>query len=128
MNRQEVFDKVKTHLLTQNKRSINGNEGCLYRHPEGLKCAIGPLLSDEVYTPELEGKTPQHYILSKALADSGLDIDLETGLETFANSSQGLRNDDTKFLSELQFIHDYDPVEEWEIKLKEFAITNNLRY
>jgi len=43
---QEVYDQVKTHLLSQMRRSeANGN--CSYRGEGGLKCAAGILISDE---------------------------------------------------------------------------------
>ena len=48
MNTQQIFDKVATHLLTQNARSA-AEGSCLYRSPSGLKCAVGCLISDSVY-------------------------------------------------------------------------------
>ena len=51
---QEVFDQVATHLLTQMKRSAY-LDGCLYRSPDGLKCAAGCLIAEDEYDPEMEG-------------------------------------------------------------------------
>jgi len=51
---QETFDKVATHLLRQNARSESATT-CLYRGPNGLKCAVGCLIDDAVYSPEIEG-------------------------------------------------------------------------
>lgn len=45
---QEVFDLVTGHLLRQNAKSQNEDEWCLYRGPNGLKCAAGFLLKDDV--------------------------------------------------------------------------------
>lgn len=58
---QEVFDQVAKHMLTQNKRSkdIRGElsyDGCLYRSPDGLKCAAGCLIADDEYDPKFEKK------------------------------------------------------------------------
>ena len=50
---QTVFDIVIQHLRTQGSRSINGVR-CAYRSRDGLKCAIGALIPDDAYYPELE--------------------------------------------------------------------------
>ena len=58
MKKQEVFDTVARHLLTQKRRSYVNNEGaelCCYRGPRGLKCAVGALIPDELYSKDLEG-------------------------------------------------------------------------
>ena len=51
---QQVFDQVKTHLLTQNQKAKPLSYGaCQYRY-EGLKCAAGCLISDDEYSPDME--------------------------------------------------------------------------
>ena len=55
MNRQEIFDKIYLHLIEQGRKSIDSDGQCMYRSPDGDKCAIGCLIPDELYTPELEG-------------------------------------------------------------------------
>lgn len=50
---QELFDKVATHLLKQYKVS-DDDEGCLYRGPGGLKCAVGCLIPDDAYSVDME--------------------------------------------------------------------------
>jgi hypothetical protein len=54
---QEVFDQVANHLLTQNKRSVSATDNtlCVYRSPDGLKCAAGCLIADDEYDPRMEG-------------------------------------------------------------------------
>jgi len=55
-DKQRIFNVVAMHLLTQNKKSRGEfSENCLYRGPKGLKCAIGCLIPDSVYDPDLEG-------------------------------------------------------------------------
>jgi hypothetical protein len=53
MTLQETFDKVCVHLLTQLQKSVfldsNGSMACAYRGPNGLKCAVGCLIPDELY-------------------------------------------------------------------------------
>jgi hypothetical protein len=60
MNEQQVFDRVVLHLMKQNERSqdpeITLGNGCMYRDPKGNKCAVGCLIPDEMYVPEMERK------------------------------------------------------------------------
>ena len=51
---QAVFDKVVKHLLTQKRRS-ESKRGCAYRGEDGAMCAVGCLISDKAYDPEIEG-------------------------------------------------------------------------
>lgn len=55
MNKQEIFDEVVTFILNQGKpsRTEDGIK-CLYRSPDGCKCAFGALISDDEYVPEME--------------------------------------------------------------------------
>lgn len=48
-----VFDK----LIAQGGCSSNSLTGCLYRGPDGRKCAAGHLIPDEDYRTEFEGKS-----------------------------------------------------------------------
>lgn len=61
---QKIFDTVATHLFTQGERSYDRSdpEVCLYRGPNGLKCAVGVLIPDELYDPEMEGLAAWHAI------------------------------------------------------------------
>lgn len=105
MTDQELFDKVRTHLLTQNDRSVRGAV-CLYRGPAGLKCAIGALIPDDRYDESLEGKLATQ---SAVLAAAGIE-------------------ENSGFLVEkLQQIHDsYEP-EQWAEQLAEVAKQFDLR-
>jgi len=58
-DRQKIFDTVAAHLLKQNKKSVgadNLGHVCQYRSSDGLKWAIGCLITDEAYYPNLENK------------------------------------------------------------------------
>jgi hypothetical protein len=67
MTAQEIFDKVATHLLTQKVKShvkiptgcsTPGQENylrCSYRGENGTSCAVGCLISDDDYSPRMEG-------------------------------------------------------------------------
>lgn len=52
---QEIYDEVVTFLVKQGKRA-SGQGSCMYRTENGLKCAIGCLIPDELYKGEMEGK------------------------------------------------------------------------
>lgn len=54
-SRQEVFDQVARHLLTQMLPSTTRTGGCRYHGPHGLKCAAGCLISADEYAVDLEG-------------------------------------------------------------------------
>jgi len=47
-----IIQHVARHLILQNQRSYD--EDCKYKS-EGLSCAVGCLVSDEEYDPEMEG-------------------------------------------------------------------------
>jgi len=65
-NEQEVFDHVIKHLVQQGQRCYHLNHNhhdiCLYRSPEGLSCAVGCLMSDEEYHPDMEGADVRNLI------------------------------------------------------------------
>ncbi len=52
---QAVFDKIVAHLRQQGTKSLGSDGGCRYRGADGRMCAVGCLIPDDVYTPELEG-------------------------------------------------------------------------
>ena len=43
----EVFELIKNHLLTQNKKSVDVIGQCMYRNSTGLSCAVGCLMTAE---------------------------------------------------------------------------------
>lgn len=114
MNRQEIYTRVKAHLLTQNaKARLPDDRGCAYRDSLGRKCAIGCLILDEHYTPFLEGAGVRSDQVQAALAKSGIKFN--------ANSV------DEAFLQQLQGIHDNDSVVDWPRLLTRFAKQYNLK-
>jgi hypothetical protein len=79
MTPQEIYDTVAKHLFAQGVRSRGkkpGSEdtGCLYRGPEGTKCAVGVLMSDEVYDPEMEGNALALLFDPDATPDGGFEL------------------------------------------------------
>lgn len=107
-NNQQTFDKVTRHLLTQNKKSTGwvltpGGEdmdGCRYRSDDGLSCAAGCLIPDELYRRHFEGQT----VLSNELV---------VLLELLGHAPE--------FVRELQKIHDCFSVKDWPDLLRDVA-------
>ena len=60
MNTRELLSKAINSVINQGRQSIT-NSGCAYRGPDGVKCAIGHLISDEFYNPRIEGDGIQTY-------------------------------------------------------------------
>jgi hypothetical protein len=99
--RIEIVETVTKHLLAQGKKSreSEGNKTkCLYRGPNGLQCAIGCLIPNDVYKSWFE--------------DQGY-IDLT--IAAAANISP----DDLDLARRLQQIHDEMDVEQWGPALEE---------
>ena len=107
--RQAVFDKVVKHLLTQNRRS-KGKRGCAYRGKGGDMCAVGCLISDKAYDPEIEGFVVHATEVLAKLAESGVPAYNRT------------------LLTDLQDIHDRIAVDLWKVHLKELARHHRLTW
>lgn len=114
---QEVFTKVKTHLLKQNEKSeIFGRGVCAYRGDRDRKCAAGVLITDEAYLPEMEGKR--------------ISTMYHTGHERFRSALQqsGINDSNIHIISDLQDVHDGFPPHMWENELKRIAEKYKLQY
>lgn len=97
MTNQEAFTAVVLHLRKQGRRAMTGTD-CLYRAPDGCKCAIGALIPDDQYNPNLEGSNVRALTYLPALQDINPDL-----------------------LHDLQNTHDlYDP-KEWEKRFEYIA-------
>jgi hypothetical protein len=105
---QEVFDIVAVHMLRQNKRSIcrinrKSYIGCAYRGDNGLKCAAGCLIPDEIYNHHFES------IPWRLLVDN-----------------HDFPHNHARLITKLQYIHDhYDP-KNWRNQLLDVAFCYSL--
>lgn len=104
--KQEVFDYVANHLLTQGKKSLLDTGVCAYRGLDGMKCAAGVLMSDEEYQPYFE-------------------INTWTQLEKKLNKFPVIHAD---LIRSLQLVHDGMQPENWVNGLKELAQKHKLNY
>lgn len=102
MEAQEIYDKVKTHLLKQNRRSKERGGQCLYRGPGGTACAVGCLLTDK----EAERLAVDNWSAEDAIAKGQMPKRLVRHGE---------------LLSRLQRVHDENPPRAWSRELKEVA-------
>jgi len=112
--RQEIFNQVAAHLMTQKAPALIAGE-CRYRGLDGQKCAVGCLIEDKYYNKEFEGTVVsilrpnlprQHGLLNAALLASGVDI---------------IRTSVVTLLSELQQLHDNVDAEYWSDELPVIA-------
>lgn len=112
MNKQEIYDKVKTHLLTQNKKSMlitNTANKCLYRGPNSTMCAVGIFIPDDIYSPEMEGS------------------DIRSVTRNYAELPKDIFNQhNLPLLLDLQAVHDEVEVDFWTYKLAQVAFRHGL--
>lgn len=55
-SKQEMFDTVSLGLARQGGPARNKNGLCVYRGPDGRKCALGHLIADDEYQIDMEEK------------------------------------------------------------------------
>jgi len=84
--RQTAFNKVWEHFVTNKAPPSMHGAYCVYRGPEGRKCAIGVLMDDADYKPRFDSRISEAMILDKVmdLCPSLAGLDKE-----FANELQG---------------------------------------
>jgi hypothetical protein len=112
MQPQEIFDKVVTHLRDQGVSSSNDLYCCyrLQRQSRMLKCAVGCLIPDEMYSPDMEEKAYNLLV------------------EAFPAVRELIGKENDGLICELQRIHDRVVPFEWEEEFKELANKYNLKY
>lgn len=110
MTLQEIFDTVVAHLRKQGRKSTTlVNQHCVYRAPNGDKCAIGCLIRDEDYDRSIEGLTVRavrHYIGELLHWPSDLGKRRTKLLVALQNGVGELDNRKLELLRDLQRVHD----------------------
>lgn len=116
MTKQETFDTVVAHLRKQGARAETlmdyGDDEpvCVYRAPNGMKCAAGCLIPDDKYKSTFEKTRVGVYAgteVTRVIRELGHAVDL---------------------VSELQGVHDAHSPEFWEARFKEVARAHGLVY
>lgn len=118
---KKIVERVRKHLLRQKARASSGGT-CVYRAPDGKRCAVGALIKDEVYCKEMEGAGVSS--LMHAIFDGkGLHGDFvlaQVLVETLG--VQAVANEEVlELLDNLQSIHDNKGPDEWESSLDRLA-------
>jgi hypothetical protein len=111
MTRQEMFDAAYRGLASQNWQQSR-DEGeftmCLYRGPEGRKCAAGWLIPDNLYDPKMEGHRADSERIREAIGTTSPE---DTTSPEY-----------TEFLLCLQDIHDLNNgIPDMKVRLDQFA-------
>jgi hypothetical protein len=123
MTKQEIFDKVITHLRQQNAKSIDYvmigpadkpkeqvmDPRCRYLSSDGKKCAVGCLIKSEEYNISLEDQISSNLFLIHSFKE-------RIGI------------DNKNLIFQFQLIHDSRLVNNWEREFKYLAKRENLNY
>lgn len=115
---QEAFDLIVDALRKQGRKSgyVRDPEECapgendfrcMYRAPDGCKCAAGHILPDNDYNSNMEG---------------------HTFLYIYENFELSFTLGNADIVSDLQGIHDFRSVDDWEKGFAEVADLHDLRY
>lgn len=108
---QQIFDWVAWNLLQQGRQCEDGNGNCLYRGPNGLRCAAGWLISDEDFATieHLNGAASIRRLKEEGLLPSLLE-------------------DNCNLVDNLQRAHDNHlyKMAEWLLRMQEIAEDFNL--
>jgi hypothetical protein len=54
---QELYDYIVEAIVKQGRPSVGDNDRCLYRGPDGLKCAAGHVIPDSMYSELMENRS-----------------------------------------------------------------------
>lgn len=115
MTKQEIFDKVVTHLLTQKVKAAvfdpeTGAEACRYRDDCGNKCAVGCLIPDDLYSNAMES------------------LGVGTLLDRYPSLESVLPSEYRTMLWDLQQVHDGHEPDQWTCELKILAAKYGLGF
>jgi hypothetical protein len=83
-------------------------EDNLSKFDYNLKCAVGHIISDDIYSPYIEEQTIENEPVFKAVLKS--------------NPKWNMTENSIKLLKILQYIHDKEPVDSWKV---DFDIVQN---
>lgn len=112
VTKQDIFERVWVKLTAQGVASAD-DTGCSYRGPNQTCCAVGHLISDEEYDPEMDR---QGFIANVIRGDL---------------APERVANQPIDFLRDLQDAHDHElrkyDVPTWQARMREIAKTWDLK-
>lgn len=124
MTNQELFDKVVRAIVKQGRGSINSEGLCVYRGPDGLKCAVGHIIPDELYSPLIEktsamtlvtGKYKERHLFEESFREIENPFQRRATIEAHERVHSWLRDVvgvDADLLEHLQAAHDDAAIED----------------
>lgn len=121
MNKQEIFDTVAGHLLTQKyqSRSLIGNyeQGCVYHGENFTSCAVGCLIPRTVNTECIENMVASDPDVMVLLALPEVGV-----LEPFRSDEATTPENEARvnLLRSLQLLHDGEMVGNANVVMKRF--------
>lgn len=101
-SRQQLFDHVAKHLLTQKEKAQDGNY-CKYRDRDGRRCAVGACIPDSLYRAAFE------------------TIGIESLMEKYPEIRELFPERSAVLLSNLQLLHDNCETKDWARHLTNLA-------
>lgn len=87
---QEIFDKIVKHLAEQKGPALDMDGECVYRTEDGGSCAVGCLISDKDYTPNLEGQGIISLLVMDAVILKGPNKDMMNCLQATHDLAEDL--------------------------------------
>lgn len=119
---QDIYNRVRDHLLKQDRRAVDYEGGCRYRAENGDRCAAGCLITDEAYTSKIE----QGILRTEDENISGDDDDAVRDRLVLEVLAKSLRQTDLTvsqrdLIREMQSLHDHTPVSAWAHELRAVA-------
>lgn len=118
MDAQEIFNTVARHLFKQGERAVKrGDVVCKYR-AGNLKCAVGALIPDELYDPDMD----------KEFGEDGTGV--RSLVNRFGNVLPSWFDEHWRLLESLQLVHDrldnWNTTDDMRQDLKEVAMSYGL--
>jgi len=110
MTPQKLFDDIVTFQRKQGEKCSGANDGCFYRGPGGLRCAVGCVIPDKLYHTDMEGRDVRD------LVDKFLKLGNYFGWGNLI------------LLQGMQRTHDACDVNFWEREWQSVASTHHLIY
>ena len=81
LTRQQAYEHIRHYFTRPGAKLSRGHGGCYYRHPDdGRKCAVGCLIPDELYKPDMERRSASCVLVH--------DLDWDRNLVVFLSDAQ----------------------------------------
>jgi hypothetical protein len=125
LTKQDVINKICNHLMAQQAKSMNAKgPGCAYRGAGNTTCAIGCLIPVDLYNEAIEGTSVYGTDVVEIIEQL---VEMPTRQESYNSIElQEKRAAVLDFLSQLQRVHDTQPITAWASELYDIANEHHL--